>query len=546
MDRAIVLFRVSAAALLVGLTTLAVVEASRDRTDPRIRGGVAADPNDLLDAFVREHPPTRSVDIRGQFAGRGELTDPAKSLPAWHSFPYTDAARTFAATRSCPPTPLASPLEVPALAKAYAWKASTCGATAEAAETFVETAPYVHPSGKSYAALALARAADRPGFFARHPRAFHVLELATLPREWLDDPSRLLTELSVRDWEGIARGDRLVLSETWLIRVQQGTSGVEQLHAHSRDDWDTYARRNRVRLVARGTETTCRQQASSALCWEPTPENERRRGFFAAASTAATTTVFLAALALGLSFWLERRRLHADRIHVLRTLTHELRTPATSLGLDIEVLNAAYDDLPENCQEPLLRVSAGIARLNRVLYRSGRYLALFESDRTSRRHLVTVERIPSMEGLLRELSGDWPEETTLRGESEDGPHTTDVEWLSVMMRNLVENGHRHGAAPVDVFWKLSEGELVLRVRDGGDSRAFSLRRAIVPYRRAASSVGLGLGLAIVERAARLLGGTLRHTSGPTTFELRLPAMAMPTDPSVETSDPMHASEEGRS
>ena len=511
----------------MGLTTLALAEAFRDRTETRTpREGMPVEPNDLLDAFVRANPPTRSVDVRARFAGRGELVDPAKSLPVWHSFPYADAARTFAATRSCPPSPLASPLEAPALAKAYAWKASTCGAAAETGETFVENAPFVHPSGTSYAALALARSTDRPVFFARHQLAFHVLELATLPGEWLDEPSRLLTELSIRDWEGIARGDRLVLAGTWLIRVQQGTSGVEQLLAHPRSDWETYARHNRVMLVARGAETACRQQASSALCWQPMPEVERHRGFFAAVTTTATTTVFFAALALGLSFWLERRRLHADRIHVLRTLTHELRTPATSLGLDIEVLNAAYDELPEACQEPLLRVSSGIARLNRVLYRSGRYLALFESDRTSRRHLVTVERIASVEGLLRELSGDWPEETTLHGESEDGPHTTDVEWLSVMMRNLVENGHRHGKAPVAVSWKLSEGELVLRVRDGGDSRTFSLRRAVVPYRRAASSAGLGLGLAIVERAARLLGGTLRHGSGPTTFELRLPFMAV--------------------
>lgn len=539
------LFRISAAALLVGLTTMAVAEGVRHRADGHDRGSAPIDPNDVFSDFVRDRPAARTIDVRTRFAGRAELVDPAASLPAWHSFPYAEAARTFAATRSCPPSPIGAPLEIPALAKAYTWRSTTCGAPSEAGESFVENAPYLHPSGRSYAALAFDRTADRAGFFARHGRAFHVLELANVPVEWLDDDSRALAEIGRREWDGIADGDGIVLSRSWLIRVQRGTSGVETLLTHPREDWDAYAGRARTRLVARGPEP-CRQAASSALCWEIVPRTDLARGSFAVVTAAATVTIFFAALGLAASLWLERRRLHEDRIHVLRTLTHDLRTPATSLGLDIDVLNAAYDDLPETCQEPLLRVSAGIARLNRVLYRSGRYLALFESDRTSRRHLVTAERVPSIAGLLHELSGEWPEETSLRGESADGPHTTDVEWLSVMLRNLVENGHRHGKPRVTVTWRLSGETLAIAVRDEGHSPTFSLRRAIVPYRRDASSSGLGLGLAIVERAARLLGGTLRHTASPTTFELRLPAMPMPTDTSVEPVAPPEAPEGERS
>ncbi len=233
--------------------------------------------------------------------------------------------------------------------------------------------------------------------------------------------------------------------------------------------------------------------------------------------------VVLSSIFLGVAYIGARRRVHRDRIHVLRTLTHELRTPATSLRLDIEPLRAAYDELPPSCQEPILRISDGIERLHRVLHRSARYMALFEPSGQPLERLLAPQAIDSAKEMFEELRGEWPEEVVLASTSADGPLRTDPEWLGVAVRNLVENGTRHGKPPVTVRWSI-EGEILrVRVSDGGQSPTFSLRRAIVPYERDARSPGLGLGLAIVDRVARLLGGRLTHESSPTVFELRLPA-----------------------
>jgi signal transduction histidine kinase len=531
VDRVTSLFRVSAAVLLFAVLTLVASGLVRARETDDPPRELPADPILVVEAFERTHRPEHEVDLGTRYAGRLELVDAKMNLPTWHLHPYAEAKAVFAATRQCPPSRLAEPLADAALAKAYAWHARTCASPMAAAEELVDSPPFVHPSGKTYAALAFARSSDKANFVARHERAFHVLELGAMAPGWLGDDGRALRTMGPLVWESLSRGDRIALAEDTLVRVEHGANGLERLRFHSRKAWEKEARSASVRLVPRLSKTACTRPAESTLCWQPLSPSERHRERFVVVTGTAGAVAVLAAFALGLAYLLERRRLHADRIHVLRTLTHELRTPAMSLGLDIEPLNTAYDDLPTSCQEPVLRLSDGIARLNRVLHRSAKYMALFETN--ERGLTMNVTRLPSVAETLRELSDEWPEEASLVCESEDGAFATDVEWLGVAVRNLVENGFRHGTPPVIVHWKLGADELVLRVTDAGTSPTFSLRRAIEPYHRDPRSPGLGLGLAIVARVARLLGGKLTHSPSPTTFELRLPSM-----PSSKSTPPL--------
>ena len=158
---------------------------------------------------------------------------------------------------------------------------------------------------------------------------------------------------------------------------------------------------------------------------------------------------------------------------MLRTLTHELRTPATSLRLDIEPLRAAYDDLPAACQAPLLRISDGIERLDRVLYRSVRFMTFFGPNAPTD-GLVARRLLPSAKAFFEELEGEWPEGASLVSSFSDDALFTDPEWLGLAIRNLVENGARHGAPPIAVSWALEATALVVRVSDAGGATPPSL------------------------------------------------------------------------
>jgi signal transduction histidine kinase len=315
--------------------------------------------------------------------------------------------------------------------------------------------------------------------------------------------------------EALARGDRIFLARTSLVIADRGAFGIARIRTFDRPTFEERARRASLALVPRSPSGTCARPASSELCWETVTSAERHRGALAAFTTATGGVTLFAALGLAIAWRNARRRLNADRLHVLRTLTHELRTPATSLGIDIEPLRAAYDEIPASCQEPLLRITDGIERLNRVLHRTARYLELFE--RTT--PLDTEKRAVSAKETFGDMSEEWPEGVTLDGPDPVATISVDVEWLSVAVRNLAENAVRHGKPPAVVSWRVEDGALVIRVRDAGESAGL----VVEPHRRSPTSEGLGLGLAIVHRVAELLGGTLTHEPSPTTFVLRVPA-----------------------
>ena len=274
----------------------------------------------------------------------------------------------------------------------------------------------------------------------------------------------------------MVRGDRIVLTDASLLVAERGSLGLTTLRVYPRAAWESFARGAPLAQAARSPAALCVRPASPELCWEPRAAADRHRPALLFGTGASAALVVCASLALGFAYVGERRRLHGDRIHVLRTLTHELRTPATSLCLDIEPLRAAYDDLPASCQEPLLRISDGIERLHRVLHRSARYMALFE-DKSDSVALVKLRAIPSVKELFDELSEEWPEGVAMTASSSDRAVTTDPEWLGVAVRNLVENGVRHGTPPVAVTWAIDGSLLVIRVADAGKSPRLSLRRA---------------------------------------------------------------------
>ncbi|MEA2751388.1 MAG: hypothetical protein QOI41_5531, partial [Myxococcales bacterium] len=469
--------------------------------------------------FEAEERTGVQLDLGARYAGRRDLLDPRLALPAWHRFAREQAVAVHRATKACPPGEIPAGVE-PALAKAYAWHRQTCDASNRAGEdALVDQPPFLHPSGRSYAALALARGVGDPtatnAWIREHARSFHVLELAALDEAALDPADRALAALPSSAWESLTRGDRLVMTASSLVVAEHGPLGLASLRIHPRAAWESFARKRSLALVARGRSALCAHPASSELCWETLTSAERNRSALVAWTTGSALLVFAAAIAVAIVYVAERRRMHADRIHVLRTLTHELRTPATSLRLDIEPLRAAYDELPAGCQEPLLRISDGIERLHRVLHRSARYMALFETPGASREQLVKVRDVPSARAMFEELAEEWPEGVTLVDAPTDAALRTDPEWLGVAVRNLVENASRHGAPPIAVRWRFEDDTLVVRVSDGGTTEGLSVRRVVAPYARAERSPGLGLGLAIVDRVARLLRGRLSHEPSPT-------------------------------
>src|SRR5262249_24803423 len=144
-------------------------------------------------------------------------------------------------------------------------------------------------------------------------------------------------------WAALTRGDSVVLTKSSLLVADNGPFGLTRLRVYPAAAWNAFSRQAGIALAPRRQATTCERPASSALCWQPLSAAERYGVLARGLNIGGAVLTTLASIALGVTYLRERRRAERNRLHVLRTLTHELRTPATSLRLDIEPLRAAYD-----------------------------------------------------------------------------------------------------------------------------------------------------------------------------------------------------------
>jgi len=173
---------------------------------------------------------------------------------------------------------------------------------------------------------------------------------------------------------------------------------------------------------------------------------------------------------------------------LLAAASHELRTPLARIRMAVELMKERAD--PARKRELEHDIAELDALIEEILLASRLdAVATLEGVET-----VDLLALAAEEGARYdvEVTG---ESTTLRG---------DARLLRRMIRNLLENAKRHGAAPVTLTVKNRE----LSVCDAGSGVPEAEReRVFEPFYRGAR--GSGLGLSIVRQVARRHGGEVR-------------------------------------
>ncbi|MET7279916.1 HAMP domain-containing sensor histidine kinase [Kribbella sp. NPDC005582] len=205
-------------------------------------------------------------------------------------------------------------------------------------------------------------------------------------------------------------------------------------------------------------------------------------------------------------------------------VSHELRSPLTTLVGSVDLLNARRDELPERSQRALDLVTADLQRFRRLL---DDLLELAGADAgLDRRPSTTVELADLLRQVLSEVGHD---PTILHGADDVLVHA-DKPRLGRLFRNLFENAESHGGGLISVTVTRSADTVLITVDDDGNGvppgdreRVFE-RFATGPAGRGSSS-GTGLGLALVAETAAAHGGAVWCSVSPTggaRFVVRLP------------------------
>lgn len=223
------------------------------------------------------------------------------------------------------------------------------------------------------------------------------------------------------------------------------------------------------------------------------------------------------------------------RFRFVTAVTHELRTPLTTLRLYTDMLTSGMVRQEKQREEYLGTLNTEAERLHRLIGNVLDYARL-------ERQTPNISRQPtSVAGLLDGVASDWQARCQSTGKqliverAQECPETltTDGALVRQILGNLVDNACKYSAEAKDArIWLRARQELgavVFEVEDRGPGLAGRESRSVFrPFVRGreapATAGGVGLGLALAARWAKLLGGSLGLASCPqgACFRLTLP------------------------
>jgi signal transduction histidine kinase len=249
----------------------------------------------------------------------------------------------------------------------------------------------------------------------------------------------------------------------------------------------------------------------------------------------AWMAALVALLAVGLGGW-SLLDLSERRIRFVSAVTHELRTPLTTLRLYLDMLASGMVKEERQREDYLRTLNDEADRLNRLI---GNVL---DFSRLENQRPRATKRDIALGTLLEGVRTAWQTrceragkelvvETELPG---DTRVMTDAEMVQQILGNLIDNACKYsqGAEDPHIWLRAARGDysgLVFTVEDRGPGVPSRERRSIFrPFRRGSQlnvgGGGVGLGLALAQRWARLLGGrlSLEARQPGACFRLELP------------------------
>jgi signal transduction histidine kinase len=201
---------------------------------------------------------------------------------------------------------------------------------------------------------------------------------------------------------------------------------------------------------------------------------------------------------------------------LLANTSHELRTPLSRIRLGVELLKGEADPGRKK------QLERDIAELDGLIEQ---ILLLSKLQSVPG---VAVHESADLLALAAEEAARY-EEVCISGE----PVFVlgDAALLRRMVRNLIDNAHRHGIAPIEVDVRPARGRAILTVCDRGPGVAASdQERVFLPFQRATGGRavdGTGLGLTLVRQIARQHGGDAAWAGSadrPAVLRVSIPAV----------------------
>lgn len=201
-------------------------------------------------------------------------------------------------------------------------------------------------------------------------------------------------------------------------------------------------------------------------------------------------------------------------------VSHELRSPLTTLATSLSVIESRRDELPERAQRALDLLSTEVRRFQRMVR------DLLEISRFDARSADFATSPVEIGDLVRHAvapAGHAPLPVSINPADDHRELSVDKRRIERVFGNLIENADRYAGGVTEIVVETSDHSVRVYVDDSGPGIPSADRDRI--FERFArgpgtagsrgAGVGTGLGLALVQEHVRLHGGRVWVTDSPT-------------------------------
>ena len=319
----------------------------------------------LKNDFIKTTDPLYTFHITELSQARVDpaLLDPGSNLPRTHRYPYREIQALFQGMQTCR-FPRSVSLENIELRKAMFWHQFICGKLPGLPKRFFLTRPLIHPLGSSYVYLAYKSTIPefkKLGFLETHKPYMHLQEMSNLPSGLnLTQAEQVIMDLDPIQLQYYFQAAPTILTKNFiLMNDDKEPSPLPRYRVYSRLAWETFWLESRFRTQYANDDYAIYTQGNLAWTMNRNKLESKSQKYNLYAGSSA---ILLALNILFILYREIRRKVteQQERLFILQTLTHELRTPVASMKLNLEPFRRNFDHLAPDGQKAFLRMTEGV------------------------------------------------------------------------------------------------------------------------------------------------------------------------------------------
>ncbi len=437
-----------------------------------------------------------------------ELNNVDRFLPHYHDYEYSELKILFDYSNNClkgPKNKIFSELQ-----KTFTWISYTCQKN-KLPKDFFRKPPYLSPSGKSFVQLALETGFDFTSYLT--PKEVQNYQ-SLLENILVHQPA---FDLNLQQLKGIISAEDFIAGEQFVYIKRKNLTDSPSSKVYEKigiTEWRKILSSQEYKFEQSNT-SLCLQKVTNG-CWTVNKTSSNR--LYRWAVLFLDGLLFITFLVFFLVDKGRRKGQKENQRFTLQMLTHELRTPVTTLALQLENIRADFDQLNPNQQIGFLNMTREIDRLKNSMQMSYAYLQTDQINNGKMR--IQFEKI-ELNSFLDEFvtNQDFGPVQLVRTVAEPIFIKAEKVWLSMCLTNLLRNAFLHGKPPVQIKLWIHPDYADIEVQDAGEISTENLDRIGEPFRKTENSKGLGLGLSIIRQIMTEMNGELQAQRGPTRFSL---------------------------